>query len=108
MDNSTPHPTGSITTAFSQHIHDAGFPLKNTDADSVLAFLYTAYAEVQGRDPVEIQQGFIDLDKMLDCVSLDVNNTIFEIVCRLCTAYEQRAFIDGIRIGAYLIEELKA
>ena len=62
-----------------------------------------------GRDPKEIDQGFINLENHLSkAVSLEENNEIFSIVCRLCDAYEKRAFLDAIQIGAYLMLELQA
>ena len=82
--------------------------IPNTDAASVLEFLHVAYADVQGRDPLEIEQGFVNLDNHLEGLSLDENNKIFSIVCGLCNAYEKRAFIDAIQIGAYLMMEVQA
>jgi hypothetical protein len=67
-----------------------------------------AYADVQDRDPKEIDQGFLDLDTHLSKFSLEANNETFGIVCKLCEAYEKRAFIDAIQIGAYLMIELQA
>ena len=55
-----------------------------------------------------IRQGFIEIDKYLEgIVSLEENNTVFEIVCKLCSACEKRAFIDAIQIGAQLMLELQ-
>ena len=107
MDNTVPYKPSTIAKAFSEHIHSGVFSLKNTEAASVLEFLYIAYTDIQGRDPKEIDQGFVDLDNHLEGVSLDENNTIFSIVCDLCNAYEKRAFMDAIQIGAYLMLELQ-
>ena len=109
MDNTVPYKPSTIAKAFSEHIHSGVFSLQNSDAASVLEFLYIAYTDVQSRDPKEIDQGFIELDNHLSkAVSLEENNEIFGIVCRLCDAYEKRAFIDAIQIGAYLMLELQA
>jgi hypothetical protein len=108
MDISFPFQPANVAKAFSERIRTGCFSFKNTDAASVLEFLYTAYADVQDRDPKEIDQGFISLDNHLSkSVSLDENNEIFGIVCSLCDAYEKRAFIDAIQIGAYLMLELQ-
>ena len=108
MDNTLPYQPAKIAKEFSDRIRTGGFKLKHSDADSVLAFLYIAYTDVQGRDPKEIEQGFINLDNHLTkAVSLEENNQIFGIVCGLCDAYEKRAFIDAIQNGAYLILELQ-
>ena len=108
MDNTFPYTPPIIAKAFSERIHSGAFQLKNTDAASVLDLLYMAYTDVQGRDPKEIGQGFLNLDKHLSKFSLEENNEAFGIVCKLCDAYEKRAFIDAIQIGAYLMMELQS
>ena len=107
MDNTVSYKPSTIAKEFSEHIHSGVFSLKNTEAASVLEFLYIAYTDVQGRDPKEIDQGFVDLDNHLEGVSLNENNAIFSIVCDLCNAYEKRAFMDAVQIGAYLMMELQ-
>ena len=32
--------------------------------------------------------------------------SVFNLCCRLCSAYERKAFLDGIQYGANLIMEL--
>lgn len=107
MDITLPFKPAKIAKDFYDRIHAGTFGLKNSDAESVLEFLYIAYADVQDRDPKEIDQGFMDLDTHLSKFSLEENNETFGIVCRLCDAYEKRAFIDAIQIGAYLMLELQ-
>lgn len=107
MDNTIHYDIPTIAKAFSEHIHTGAFGFKNSDAASVLEFLYIAYTEIQGRDPKAIDQGFVRLGEHLELLSLDENNAIFSIVCELCDAYEKRAFMDAIRLGAYLTLELQ-
>ena len=97
----------TIAQLFSQHIANQPFHLSGTDAASVLELLYITYTESQGRDPAEINQGFRNLGTHLEQLPLDENNDIFSIVCGLCDAYEKRAFMDAIKLGAYLITELQ-
>ena len=66
-----------------------------------------AAAREAGRDPKEIDQCFIDLEYYLEKLSLEENNAIFKMVCRLCSLHEEKAFKDGLRIGAYLMLELQ-
>ena len=89
MDTIFPYKPAKIAKDFSQRIHSGVFSLKNSDAESVLEFLYMAYADVQGRDPKEIDQGFLDLDTHLSKFSQDENNETFSMVCKLCDAYEK-------------------
>ena len=109
MDITFHYQPAKIAKDFSDCIHTGSFGLQNSDATSVLEFLYIAYTDVQGRDSKEIDRGFIDLDNHLSkAVSLEENNEIFSIVCSLCDAYEKRAFLDAIQIGAYLMLEMQA
>ena len=107
MDNTIHYDIPTIAKTFSEHIHTEPFSLRNSDAASVLEFLYIAYTDVQDQDPEEISHGFMDLDKHLSKFSLEENNEAFGIVCKLCNAYEKRAFMDAIQIGAYLMMELQ-
>ena len=77
MDITIPYKPAKIAKDFSQQIHSGVFSLKNSNAESVLEFLYTAYTDAQGRDPEEVNQGFIELDDHLTkAVSMDENNEI--------------------------------
>ena len=97
----------TIAQLFSQHIAHQPFHLSGTDAASVLELLYITYTESQDRDPEEIDRGFRNLGTHLEQLPLDENNDIFSIVCGLCDAYEKQAFMDAIKLGAYLITELQ-
>ena len=76
------------------------------DCETVLDQLYQAYAESHESDPPEIKDSFKELDELLGALPLDDNNSVFNLCCSLCTAYEHKAFIAGLQYGAYLIKEL--
>ena len=59
-------------------------------------------------DPAEIGDGFKELEEFLHGLPLEDNNAVFNLCCRLCSAYERKAFQDGILYGAYLISELRS
>ena len=80
--------------------------LGDTDCETVLDQLYQAYAESHESDPPEIRDGFKELDGLLGDLSLDDNNAVWNLCCQLCTAYERKAFLDGLQYGAHLIQEL--
>ena len=91
--------------AYSQmHPFDSG----DSNCETVLDQLYQAYAESHESDPVEIGDGFKELEEFLHALPLDDNNAVFNLCCRLCSAYERKAFRDGILYGAHLISELKS
>ena len=80
--------------------------LGDTDCETVLDQLYQAYAESHESDPPEISEGFKELDSLLGNISLEDNNAVFNLCCRLCSTYERKSFLDGLQYGAYLIAEL--
>ena len=84
------------------HPFDSG----DSDCETVLDQLYQVYAESHESDPPEIRDGFKELDKFLEGLSPDDNNAVWNLCCQLCTAYEYKAFLDGLRYGAYLMREL--
>ena len=84
------------------HPFDAG----NGDAETVLDQLYQAYAESHESDPPEIREGFKELECFLETLPLSDNNAVFNLCCRLCTAYEAKAFRHGLIYGANLMHEL--
>ena len=85
-----------------KHPFDPG----DSDCETVLDQLYQAYAESHESDPPEIRDGFKELEAFLCNLPLEDNNSVFNLCCRLCTAYEHKAFIDGLQYGAHLIAEL--
>ena len=82
------------------------FNAGDSNNETVLDQLYQAYAESRESDPPEIQAGFAELESFLESLPLDDNNAVFSLCCRLCTAYEYKAFLDGLQYGAHLISEL--
>lgn len=84
------------------HPFDSG----DSDCETVLDQLYQAYAESHESDPPEIRDSFKELDELLGALPLDDNNAVFNLCCRLCTAYERKAFVAGLQYGAHLISEL--
>lgn len=84
------------------HPFDSG----DSDCETVLDQLYQAYAESHESDPPEIRESFKELDDLLGALPLDDNNAVFNLCCSLCSAYEHKAFVDGVKYGAYLMGEL--
>ena len=85
------------------HTFDSG----NPDCKTVLDQLYRAYAESHEADPPDISDGFRELETFLGQLPLDDNNAVFNLCCRLCSAYEYKAFIDGLHYGVQLMMELE-
>jgi len=81
--------------------------LGDTDCETVLDQLYQAYQESHESDPMEIRDGFKELDDLLGSLSLNDNNAVWNLCCQLCIAYERKAFLDGLQYGACLMLEIK-
>ncbi len=75
--------------------------------ETVLDQLYQVYAESHESDVAEISEGFKELEEFLCNLPLEDNNAVFNLCCRLCSAYERKAFIDGLQYGAHLLNEIK-
>ena len=84
------------------HPFDSG----DSDCKTVLDQFYQAYAESHESDPVEIGDGFKELEEFLHTLPLEDNNAVFNLCCRLCSAYERKAFLDGLQYGVHLIREI--
>ncbi len=96
-----------ITQALLDHIKMHHFDYGDNPAESVLDFLWLAYFDIQRGDPEDIKQGFRALDRFFEDKSFEDVKYVFDIVCNLCLAYEKRAFIDGLQLGAELMRELQ-
>ena len=88
------------------YIRKHPFDHGKSDCKTVLEQLYQAYAESHESDPAEIDNGFGELEELLAGLPLKDNNAVFNLCCHLCSAYERKAFIDGLQYGAHLISEL--
>ena len=97
----------NIAKRLNAYITAHPFDPGDSDCETVLDQLYQAYAESHESDPPEIRNGFKELDELLAELSLDNNNTVWNLCCRLCSAYEHKAFINGLQYGAHLMRELK-
>ena len=80
--------------------------LGDSNCETVLDQLYQAYAESHESDPPEIRDGFKELDELLCALPLNDNNAVFNLCSSFCTAYERKAFIDGLQYGAHLMQEI--
>ena len=95
-----------IAKRLNAHITAHPFDSGDSDCETVLDQLYQAYAESRESDPPEIGKGFKELEEFLCALPLEDNNAVFNICCRLCCAYERKAFLDGLQYGAHLTSEL--
>lgn len=95
-----------IAHCLNAYIESHPLDLGDCDCKTVLDQLYQTYAESHESDPQDISDGFKELEELLCVLPLDDNNAVFNLCCRLCSAYERKAFLDGLQYGAHLISEL--
>ena len=96
-----------IAKKLKAYIEAHPFQAGDGECTTVLDQLYLAYAESHESDPAEISGGFQELEEFLCVLPLADNNAVFNLCCKLCSAYERKAFRDGLQYGAHLIMELQ-
>ena len=92
--------------AWGVYIKSQKFDGGSSECETVLDQIYQTYVESHESDPPEIRDGFKELDELLCALPLNDNNAVFNLCCSLCTAYERKAFIDGLQYGAHLMQEV--
>ena len=96
-----------IINQLKTYVETHPFNSGDSNSETVLDQLYQAYAEFHESDPTEISTGFKELEEFLRELPLENNNAVFNLCCLLCSAYERKAFLDGVQYGAHLMLELK-
>ena len=66
----------NIAKRLNAYITAHPFDPGNNDCETVLDQLYQSYAESHESDPLEIRDGFKELDDLLGNLSLDNNNAV--------------------------------
>lgn len=87
-----------------QHIADD--PPDFGDANSVLGLLFECYNENHPYDNEEIKADFNTLYLAMNGMPLREMDKVIYPVCKLCRDHEQAGFIEGIKVGMYLEQEL--
>ena len=87
-----------------QHIADN--PPDFGDANSVLGLLYECYNENHPYDNEEIKAEFNALYQAMNGMPLREMDKVIYPVCKLCRDHEQAGFIEGIKVGMCLEQEL--
>ena len=88
-----------------QHIADN--PPDFGDANSVLGLLYECYNENHPYDNEEIKADFNALYQAMNGIPLREIDKVIYPVCKLCRDHEQAGFIEGVKLGIKLHEELE-
>ena len=76
------------------------------DGESVLTMLYEAYSECNRLDDAQIKADFNELYQLMNGMELRDMDKIIYPVCKLCRDHEKAGFIEGIRVGVLLAQEV--
>ena len=76
------------------------------DADSVLGLLYECFNENNPYDNDEIKADFEELYQQMNGMSIRDMDMVIYPVCKLCRDHEKAGFLEGIKVGMCLKNEL--
>ena len=88
-------------TALQTHLTTQQSPNQN-----ILDLLYDAYNDTTGMDNEEIKANFERLYRLMNGKPLQEIDEIIYAVCTLCRDHEKAGFIEGVKIGIGLGQEL--
>ena len=77
------------------------------DGESIMGILYECHNENYPYDNDQIKADFNELYQRMNGMSLQEMDKIIYPVCTLCRDHEKAGFVEGVRIGIRLGEELK-
>ena len=73
---------------------------------SILEMLFDAYNDTTGMDNAEIKADFEKLYQLMNGKPLQEIDEIIYAVCTLCRDHEKAGFIEGVKVGIGLGQEL--
>lgn len=92
-------------TALQTHLA-AQQPKYPDNAQSILEVLFDAYNERSGFDNATIKADFEELYRLMNGKPLKEIDEIIYTVCTLCRDHEKAGFIEGIKVGMSLANEV--
>ena len=78
------------------------------DADSILEMLYSCYNQYNRMDTADIKAGFEELYAKMTGIPLRDMDGIIDTTCTLCREHEKSGFVEGVKVGILLTEELQS
>ena len=77
-----------------------------TDGKSILGMLYECHNENFPYDNDEIKADFNELYQKMNGMSLRDMDRVIYPVCKLCRDHEKTGFVEGVKVGFWLANEL--
>lgn len=81
-------------------------PNYGSDANSILEMIFTYYHECNNMDTDAVKAAFEDLYQRMHGMSLREMNRIVDAVCTLCREHEKAGFVEGVKVGIQLEQEI--
>ena len=88
-------------TALQTHLNTQQAPNQN-----LLDLLYDAYNDTTGMDNEAIKADFEELYRIMNGKPLQEIDEIIYAVCTLCRDHEKAGFVEGVKVGIGLGQEL--
>ena len=79
---------------------------QSTNTENILELLYDAYNDTTGMDNEEIKADFEKLYQLMNGKPLQEIDEIIYAVCTLCRDHERAGFVEGVKVGIGLGQEL--
>ena len=76
------------------------------DGESILTLLYEAYSDSNRMDDAQIKADFNELYRLMNGMELKEMDRIIYPVCTLCRDHERAGFVEGVKVGVMLADEL--
>lgn len=86
--------------------HAAAQEPGSEDGESILTLLYEAYSDTHRLDDAQIKADFNELYRLMNDMPLREMDQIIYPVCTLCRDHERAGFIEGVRVGIHLAQEI--
>lgn len=74
--------------------------------ESILTMLYDAYSDHHPMEDAEIKAAFESLYQAMNGMELQEIDQIIYPICTLCRTHQRSGFIEGIKVGLRLEQEL--
>ena len=81
-------------------------PPNISNGDSVLTMLYEAYSDCNQTEDAQIKAAFEELYHQMSGIAQHEMDRILDPVCSLCRSHERAGFVEGIKAGILLSQQL--
>ena len=76
------------------------------NARSILEMLWNCYCQHNQMDTEQIKDGFAELYRHMQNIPIPDMDGVIDTVCTLCWEHERVGFVEGVKIGIRLEQEL--